>query len=82
MPLARNANSTNVGGSEFKRADTANSLLKFCFLDLGNLSDMSFRVFSGTTAEKRVFFLTNVLPVALECHGDELARICKSGLGE
>ena len=43
---------------------------------------MSFRVFSGTTAEKRGFFLTNVLPVALECHGDELARICKSDLGE
>jgi hypothetical protein len=60
MTLASNVNSAQCGGSEFRRAGTANPF-QFSFLDLGNLSEMSFRVFSGTTVEKRVFF-TSVLP--------------------
>jgi hypothetical protein len=56
MPLVRNANSSNVGFRVQTRGHSQ-SLFKNSFLDLGNLSEMSFRVFSGTTVEKRgVFF--------------------------
>jgi hypothetical protein len=65
MPLVRNANSTNAGFRAHMRCGHSQSRFNVSFLDLGNLSEMSFWVFSRTSVEKRVMFICKCVACCL-----------------